>query len=258
MTHTKHPTIQLRASETEKAQAALARLQKQYEPYTSDDPDIIVALGGDGYMLETLRSQISDRKPVFGMNCGSRGFLMNEYRETGLMERLQESESATIRPLRMEGETCDGEAFQGLAINEVSLLRQRHQAAKIRISLDGKVRMEKLIADGILVATPAGSTAYNLSAHGTIIPLDSEVLALTPISAFRPRRWRGALLSRNTKVRFDILEAEKRPVSAVADSQEVRDIAWVEVRESKSIELTMLFDPDKSLNERIAAEQFMT
>lgn len=224
--------------------------------YLSDEPDMIVALGGDGFMLETLHEQISNPRPVFGMNCGSRGFLMNEYKETGLIERLRQSEAATVRPLRMVGETCTGESFEGLAINEVSLLRQRHQAAKIRISLDGKVRMEELIADGILVATPAGSTAYNLSAHGSIIPLDSEVLALTPISSFRPRRWRGALLSRKTRVRFDVLESQKRPVSAVADSHEIRDIAWVEVRESQSIELTMLFDKGMNLGERIAAEQF--
>lgn len=257
MTEAKTPTISLHASSSVKAQAALALLQDRYQQHVSDDPDIVVALGGDGFMLETLHEQIPNAKPVFGMNCGSRGFLMNDYRESDLIQRLQEAEPAQVRPLRMRGETCAGEPFQGLAINEVSLLRQRHQAAKIRISLDGKVRMDELIADGILVATPAGSTAYNLSAHGSIIPLDSEVLALTPISTFRPRRWRGALLSRKTRVRFDILEAEKRPVSAVADSHEIRDIAWVEVRESTSIELTMLFDRDMNLNERIAAEQFM-
>jgi NAD+ kinase len=213
-------------------------------------------LGGDGFMLETLHQRIDDPVPVFGMNRGSVGFLMNDFSKENLLERLNTAEAAHLRPLRMTGKTIGGRSFNELAINEVSLLRESHQAAKIRISIDGKIRMEELIADGILVATPAGSTAYNLSAHGTIIPLDAKVLALTPISAFRPRRWRGALLGHHSNIRFDILEAEKRKVSAVADNLEIRDVRYVDIRESQSTHLTMLFDEGRALGERIAIEQF--
>ncbi len=249
-------TIQFKAATSDKAQKALAHLRAQYADVLSDTPDAIIALGGDGFMLETLHGCIKHPIPVFGMNCGSMGFLMNEYSTDGLIKRLNTAESASVRPLRMTGETIGGETFDQLAINEVSLLRESHQTAKIQISIDGKVRLEELIADGVLVATPAGSTAYNLSAHGTIIPLEAKVLALTPISAFRPRRWRGALLDHKSTIRFDIREPLKRKVSAVADNREVRDIRFVEVSESQEIQLTMLFDHGRALGERIAIEQF--
>jgi NAD+ kinase len=190
------------------------------------------------------------------MNCGSVGFLMNEYREEGLAERLAAAQAATLHPLRMRAFTGAGTPVEALAINEVSLLRETRQAAKIRVMVDGKTRLEELICDGILVSTPAGSTAYNLSAHGPIIPLGANLLPLTPISAFRPRRWRGALLPAEAEVVFEVLEAEKRPVSATADYTEVRDVRRVEVREDRTVSLTMLFDPDHGLSERIIAEQF--
>ncbi|PHS27847.1 MAG: NAD kinase [Robiginitomaculum sp.] len=244
------------ASTRPEAQKALDELTRRYGQSSIEDADLIVALGGDGFMLETLHKNIDQQIPVFGMNCGSVGFLMNDLNIDDLPARLVKSEHTHIRPLRMTGHTVDGKAFDELAINEVSLLRQTHQSAKIRISIDGKERLEELIADGILVATPAGSTAYNLSAHGPLIPLNAAVLALTPISAFRPRRWRGALLPRSAQVQFEILEANKRPISAVADNREVRSVALVNVRESRSIALTMLFDEGKALEERILTEQF--
>ena len=196
------------------------------------------------------------RTPVFGMNRGSVGFLMNDYEEEGLLERLADAGRAVIHPLQMDAWTESGEVHTGLAINEVSLLRQTRQSAKLKITVDGRVRLEELSCDGCLVATPAGSTAYNLSAHGPIIPLDARILAMTPISAFRPRRWRGALLSHGAKVRFDVLEAEKRPVSATADNFEVRRVACVEVRERRDVRLTMLFDAGRPFEERVMAEQF--
>ncbi len=209
-------------------------------------------------MLETQHKQIENPIPVYGMNRGSVGFLMNDFTVSGLLERLARAEKTTIHPLQMSGETIKGDPFTALAINEVSLLRESHQTAKIKISVNEMVRMEELIADGILVATPAGSTAYNLSAHGTIIPLDSNVLAMTPISAFRPRRWRGALLDHKSLIRFDILEPDKRKVSAVADNREIRDVQFVEIQECTSVALTMLFDEGHALGERIAIEQFST
>lgn len=245
------------ATEMPEAQAALARLTAQYGAASPDEADVIVALGGDGLMLQTLHEHINRRIPIYGMNRGSVGFLMNEYHDDSLMERLAAAERATIHPLRMRTTLADGSHHEALAINEVSLLRETYQAAKIRISIDGKTRMEELICDGVLVATPAGSTAYNLSAQGPIVPIDAALLALTPISAFRPRRWRGALLSHRAKVRFDILEAEKRPVSAVADHTEFRRVRDVEVEEDSSIDLYMLFDPDHGLEERIITEQFL-
>ncbi len=244
------------AGERPEAYAARDTLIARYGQCSIDNADVIIALGGDGFMLETLHKNIGRDVPVFGMNCGSVGFLMNEYSAENLIERLKKTEQTQIRPLRMTGKTFDGEDFDALAINEVSLLRQTHQSAKIRVSIDGKVRLEQLVADGILLCTPAGSTAYNLSAHGPVIPLDAEVLALTPISAFRPRRWRGALLQRSARVRFEVCEAEKRPVSAVADNREIRNVAQVNVRESRTIALSMLFDEGKALEERILAEQF--
>lgn len=245
------------ATDMPEAQAALARLSDQYGAASPDEADVIVALGGDGLMLQTLHEHMNRRIPIYGMNRGSIGFLMNEYRDDTLKERLAAAERATIHPLRMRATLADGSRHEALAINEVSLLRETYQAAKIRISIDGKTRMEELICDGVLVATPAGSTAYNLSAQGPIVPIDAALLALTPISAFRPRRWRGALLSHRAKVRFDILEAEKRPVSAVADHTEFRRVRDVEVEEDSSIDLYMLFDPDHGLEERIITEQFL-
>ncbi len=244
------------AADRAEAQTALTSLVAQYGQSALEDAEVIVALGGDGFMLETLHNNIDRQIPVFGMNCGSVGFLMNDFNEKNLITRLENSEQTQIRPLRMTGKTVDGNAFDALAINEVSLLRQTHQSAKIRVFIDNKERLKELIADGILVSTPAGSTAYNLSAHGPVIPLNAAVLALTPISAFRPRRWRGALLPRSAQVRFEICEASKRPVSAVADNREVRNATLVNVRESRSIALTMLFDEGKALEERILIEQF--
>jgi NAD+ kinase len=215
-----------------------------------------VALGGDGFMLETFHDHMQLGLPIYGMNRGSVGFLMNEYSEYGLVDRIAAAEQAIIYPLRMTATDVHGKTHEALAINEVSLLRQTRQVAKLRISIDGKLRLGELACDGALVSTPAGSTAYNLSAHGPIIPLEAKVLALTPISAFRPRRWRGALLAHTAKVTFEILEANKRPVSAVADNFEVRDVMDVHIAEDRSVQLVMLFDEGRSLEERVLAEQF--
>jgi NAD+ kinase len=220
------------------------------------DADIIVALGGDGFMLQTLHRFLPTKKPIYGMNLGSVGFLMNVFSEGGLIERLEKAERAVVHPLRMKAVTREGVTKEALAFNEVSLLRETRQAAKIRISVDDKVRINELICDGVLISTPAGSTAYNLSAHGPILPIDAALLALTPISAFRPRRWHGALLSHRAHTRFEILEAGKRPVSAVADDLEVRNVSAVDVAEDRAISMTMLFDAGHSLDERIIAEQF--
>lgn len=243
------------AADAQDAQAALALMRQRYEDAGPDVGEVIVALGGDGFMLQTLHAFRDLGKPVYGMNFGSVGFLMNEYREEGLDKRLDAAESAVLHPLRMTAHTKDG-VRDALAFNEVSLLRQTRQAAKLRIVVDDKTRIEELICDGALVSTPAGSTAYNLSAHGPILPIDAALLALTPISAFRPRRWRGALLPHSAKTRFEVLEAQKRPVSAVADDLEVRDVIIVEVAEDRSVSVTLLFDEGRSLNERILAEQF--
>ena len=244
------------ASDRPEAQAARAALAARYGAVPEAEADVIVALGGDGQMLETLHGNLERRTPVFGMNRGSVGFLMNDFDEADLPERIAGAERTVIHPLQMDAWTESGQVHTGLAINEVSLLRQTRQTAKLRITVDGRVRLEELSCDGCLVATPAGSTAYNLSAHGPIIPLDARILALTPISAFRPRRWRGALLSHNARVRFDVLEADKRPVSATADNFEVRRVARVEVRERRDVGLTMLFDAGRSFEERVMAEQF--
>jgi NAD+ kinase len=219
------------------------------------DADIVVALGGDGFMLQTLHAFIGKGKRIYGMNLGSVGFLMNEYRTEDLLARLAAAEEAVIHPLRMQAHGANG-VTGALAFNEVSLLRETRQAAKIRVTVDGRARISELICDGVLVSTPAGSTAYNLSAHGPILPIDAALLALTPISAFRPRRWRGAILSHRAKVRFEILESAKRPVSAVADDFEVRDVGAVDVAEDRSISMTMLYDAGHNLDERILAEQF--
>jgi NAD+ kinase len=245
------------ASDRPEAQAARDRLAARYGDTAPQEAEVIVALGGDGFMLETLHANLKTHPAVYGMNQGTVGFLMNEYVEDGLVERINAAEQATIHPLAMSAVDTAGHEHQALAINEVSLLRQTRQTAKLRISIDDQVRMSELVCDGALVATPAGSTAYNLSAHGPIIPIKAEVLALTPISAFRPRRWRGALLPHDAEVKFEVLEAEKRPVSAVADNFEVRDVCEVRVAEDRATSLFMLFDAGRSLEERMLAEQFM-
>lgn len=245
------------ASSSPDAQAALSILRAHYEEVPEGEAETIVALGGDGFMLEMLHRHLGSGLPIYGMNLGSVGFLMNEFRPDGLLERLSSAERAVIHPLRMRATSADGARHSAIAINEVSLLRETRQAAKIRISIDGQTRMEELICDGVLLSTPAGSTAYNLSAHGPILPIDAALLALTPISAFRPRRWRGALLPHKSQVRFDVLERDKRPVSAVADHAEVRDVVQVDIAEDRSIALTMLFDAGRNLNERILTEQFV-
>jgi len=236
--------------------AARRLLANRYGDAPPAQADVIVALGGDGFMLETLHAALKVQKPIFGMNRGSVGFLMNDYDEDGLIERIAGASPTVIHPLAMRAVTVAGEERTGLAINEVSLLRQTRQSAKLSISVDERVRLAELICDGVLVATPAGSTAYNLSAHGPVIPLGAGILALTPISAFRPRRWRGALLPHTASVAFDILEADKRPVSAVADDVEVRNVARVEVAERRDLAVTMLFDAHRSYEERVLAEQF--
>ncbi|HEY0282827.1 MAG TPA: NAD kinase [Rhizomicrobium sp.] len=243
------------ATPVPEGQAALANLRQQYDDVGPDKADVIVALGGDGFMLQTLHAFIQRSKPIYGMNFGTVGFLMNEYNEADLTKRLAKAEQATVHPLRMRATTAK-ECIDALAFNEVSLLRQTRQATKLRILVDGKVRMPELICDGALVATPAGSTAYNFSAHGPILPIDSALLALTPISAFRPRRWHGALLPHRARVRFEILETQKRPVSAVADGLEVRDVVSVDVAQDDKISMVMLFDKGHSLDERILTEQF--
>jgi NAD+ kinase len=245
------------ASSAPEAQAALRELTKLYGNAKSD-ADVIVALGGDGLMLQTVHKTYKRGLPIFGMNRGSVGFLMNDYSPRDLLERLSIAEAQQIHPLRMKVKTASGKSSSALAFNEVSMLRETRQAAKLRISIDERVRMEELICDGILLSTPAGSTAYNLSVHGPILPIDSALLALTPISAFRPRRWRGALLPRRAEVLFEVLEADKRPVSAVADHIEVRQVTQVAVAEDQSLSVTVLFDADRSLEERLLAEQFET
>ncbi|MFN6953580.1 MAG: NAD kinase [Acetobacteraceae bacterium] len=241
---------------SEAAQQAARALRARYGEVPPEQAEVLVALGGDGAMLETQHRFLGRNIPVYGMNCGSVGFLMNDYRLDGLPERVAAAQATVLHPLRMEVTAADGRSHVALAINEVSLLRETRQAAKIRILVDGRERLPELICDGVLVSTPAGSTAYNLSAHGPIIPLGANLLALTPISAFRPRRWRGALLPADARVRFEVLEADKRPVAAVADYVEVREVLSVDVREDREVSLTLLFDPDHGLSERIIAEQF--
>ncbi|MCA3363680.1 MAG: NAD kinase [Roseomonas sp.] len=248
--------VAILAGQSTEAQKARAALVARYGSATEDDAEVVVALGGDGFMLETLHRFLRRGLPVYGMNRGSVGFLMNDYREDDLPARLAAAQTALVHPLRMLALRDAAPSVEALAINEVSLLRESRQAAKIRILVDGKARLPELICDGILVSTPAGSTAYNLSAHGPIVPLSANLLPLTPISAFRPRRWRGALLPSDATVVFDILEPDKRPVAAVADYTEVRDVTRVEVREARDVSLTLMFDPDHGLSERIIAEQF--
>jgi NAD+ kinase len=250
--------IAVLASDAPQAQAALAELADQFDAVAPEQADVIVALGGDGFMLETLHRHRQCGVPFYGMHRGSVGFLMNAYSPEALPQRLAKAQPVRIHPLEMVARDRTGTEHHALAINEVSVLREHRQAAKIRISIDGVVRLDELMADGVLVATPVGSTAYNLSVDGPIVPLRAGVLALTPISAFRPRRWRGALLSHVARVRFDILECDKRPVSAVADYTEVRDVVAVDVRETRDSEITLLFDPEHNLEERVFKEQFLS
>jgi NAD+ kinase len=247
----------LAASDSPDAQEALMALRERYAETGAEDADVIVALGGDGFMLQTLHKFLKLGKPIYGMNRGSVGFLMNEFHESDLDKYLAAAEPARIHPLRMKATDLHGKTTEALAFNEISLLRETRQTAKIRILVDGRVRIAELICDGVLISTPAGSTAYNLSAHGPILPIDAALLALTPISAFRPRRWHGALLPHRARTRFEILEAEKRPVSAVADNLEARNVRSVDVAEDRTIAMTMLFDAGHSLDERILAEQFV-
>jgi len=238
------------------AVAAKDRLIHHYGGVAEAEAEVIVALGGDGFMLETLHRTLPAGKPIYGINLGSVGLLMNEFGEEALLERINAAEHAVIHPLVMNVICQDGRKATAVAINEVSLLRQTHQTAKLKIMIDGKVRLHELVCDGALVCTPAGSTAYNLSAHGPIIPIGSHVMGLTPISAFRPRRWRGALLPHSATVTFEVLEPAKRPVSAVADNVEVRNVTQVHVYEDRAQPLVMLFDAGRSLDERILVEQF--
>ena len=244
-------------SSSPEAQDAYKSLTVLYGQSEIEKAEVVVALGGDGTMLEALHQAIGYEIPVYGMNRGSVGFLMNPFITDGLIDKIKSAHKQDIYPLSMKATDDKGKTFDALAFNEVSLLREVRQAAKIRIEIDGIERLPELICDGVLVATPAGSTAYNLSAHGPIIPLSSDVLALTPISAFRPRRWRGALLPCHVAIRFEILENEKRPVSATADDFEVRNVVSVEIRQSSGVSKTILFDPDHSLEERMLKEQFL-
>jgi len=244
------------ASETPEAQAARTRLIERYGDADPAKAQIIVALGGDGLMLQTLHRFMGTATPIYGMNRGSVGFLMNEFRERGLRKRLEAAQRSVVHPLAMTALDSEGRKVEARAINEVSLLRRSYQAAKLRLSVDGQVRLEELVADGVLLATPAGSTAYNLSANGPILPLDAPLLALTPLSPFRPRRWRGALLPDHAQVTIEVLEPQKRPVSAVADHIQIESVLSVAIAIDRTLDLVMLHDPGHSLDERILREQF--
>lgn len=253
---TRYERLAFVASPTSEAQAALEGLSRRYGNVAPESADIIVALGGDGLMLQTLHRYMRSGKPIYGMHRGTVGFLMNDFSDADLKERLAQSEVTIIHPLLMHARDADGRSLEHYAINEVSLFRQSYQAARLRILIDGKERLALLVADGVLIATPAGSTAYNLSVQGPIIPIHAPLLALTPISPFRPRRWRGALLPDTATVTIEVLEADKRPVAAVADHDEVRSVRSVDVSMDQSIAMHMLFDPGHSLDERILREQF--
>lgn len=250
--------IHFAAADSTPAKRSLARLSKRYGQSPIGEANVVVALGGDGFMLETIHANLDELVPIYGMHRGSIGFLMNEYAETGLLDRLASAQPVVLHPLRMETRDLHGNVHHALAFNEVSLLRETRQAAKVEIQVDNVIRLDELICDGLIVATPAGSTAYNLSAQGPIIPIGTGLLAMTPISAFRPRRWRGALIPHEATVTLRIHEAAKRPVSAVADYTEVRDVAEVVVREDRQVSVTLLFDPEHNLEERILKEQFLT
>ncbi|RXT56546.1 NAD kinase [Bosea sp. Tri-44] len=244
------------ASDTAEAQAARLKLVERYGDADPAEAEVVVALGGDGLMLQTLHRFMGTAKPIYGINRGSVGFLMNEFRERGLRQRLEAAHRSVVHPLAMTAVDCNGKRVEARAINEVSLFRRSYQAAKLRLSVDGQVRLSELVADGVLVATPAGSTAYNLSANGPILPLDAPLLALTPLSPFRPRRWRGALLPDHAKVTIAVMEADKRPVSAVADHTQIDNVVSVSIAIDRSLDLVMLHDPGHSLDERILREQF--
>lgn len=245
------------ASEAPVAQEAKAALEARYGHFTPEEADVIVALGGDGFMLGTLHATQHLDAPVYGMNRGTVGFMMNTYREEGLIDRLEAAQEEVINPLHMRAVCTDGTEQEALAINEVSLLRAGPQAAKLRIFVDGRLRMEELVADGALVCTPAGSTAYNYSAHGPILPIGADVLAVTAVAAFRPRRWRGALLPKEAVVRFEVVEPEKRPVMADADSRSVPNVRVVEIRSEPAVAHRILFDAGHGLEERLIREQFV-
>ena len=246
------------ASPTPAARAAETELRQRYECYPIAEADVVIALGGDGFMLQTLHNMLDrhEIRPVFGMNLGTVGFLMNEWRLDALPDRLARARAFSVTPLRMEADTIDGEHFSSPAINEISLLRETRQTAWIEVSVDGRVVLPELVCDGVMAATAAGSTAYNLSAQGPILPLGSGLVALTPISAFRPRRWRGAILPETAKISFRVVDPVKRPVSAVADQREIRDVSTVAISIDRSIALTLLFDPEHALDDRITMEQF--
>lgn len=252
----KYQTIAFVAGSSPEAHEAYERLKARYGNADPDTADVVVALGGDGLMLQTLHKYMNTGKPIYGMHRGTIGFLMNEYAEEGLRERLCAAQMTVIHPLVMRATDASGRVHEHRAINEVSLFRQSAQAAHLRILVDGKERMAELVADGVLVATPAGSTAYNLSVQGPIIPINASLLALTPISPFRPRRWRGALLPDKAKVTIEVLESDKRPVAAVADHDEVRSVRTVDIRMDHSVSINMLFDPGHNLDDRILREQF--
>jgi NAD+ kinase len=252
----RHKHIAFVASDVPEAQRARSRLAKRYGDARPDTADVIVALGGDGLMLATLQRFMNSGKPIYGMHRGTVGFLMNEYSENGLAERLAAAHETVIHPLLMRARDVAGRVHRHHAINEVSVFRQTYQAARLRVLIDGKERLAELVADGVMLATPAGSTAYNLSAQGPIIPIGAPLLALTPISPFRPRRWRGALLPDRARVTIEVLEPAKRPVAAVADHYEVRSVRSVEISLDHAIAMHMLFDPGHSLDERILSEQF--
>ncbi len=251
------PRIAFLAAATPEAESAQAVLAARHGQCAAAAADVLCALGGDGFMLQTLHAHAALGRPVFGMKLGSVGFLMNHYRADDLLARIERARPARLKPLAMRAETVHGEIRESLAWNEVSLLRQTHQAAHLGIALGGQQRLEELVGDGVIVATPAGSTAYNFSAGGPILPLDAGLIALTPIAPFRPRRWRGALLAAATAVRLEVHDHRKRPVSVTADSREVRDVLAVDVREAAEAAVTLLFDPEHHLEERMLAEQFM-
>ena len=246
------------ASETPEAQAALDKLVERYGNADPAEAGVVVALGGDGLMLQTLHRFLGTGKPIYGMNRGSVGFLMNEYHQTGLRRRLEDAKPSVIHPLRMRATDAHGFVVEALAINEVSMLRQSYQAAKLRVMVDGRERLEELSCDGLMVATPVGSTAYNFSAHGPILPFEAPLLAMTPVSPFRPRRWRGALLPDSAVVEIHVLEPEKRPVNAVADHQEVKSVRKVEIQQARDSTARLLSDRNRSWSDRILAEQFAT
>ena len=249
--------LRFEAANTDEAKAASEKLISLYGQHEAKEADVIVALGGDGFMLHTLHENMNSGTPIYGMHRGTVGFLMNEYSPENLLERLHTAEITVIHPLKMEAVDINGKNHTSRAINEVALLRQTHQAAKLSIAVDGKTRLDELVCDGVLLATPAGSTAYNLSAHGPILPIKAPLLALTPISAFRPRRWRGALLPNTARVTISVLDHGKRAVSATADNQEFRDVRSVHISEDQAVSMTLLFDPGHSLDERILHEQFL-